>query len=73
MAEEKSQADLLSEGLGGALAFKILVIWANFGEFGDFGIDFKILKKVCDALLPHIGTNFGKFWLSNFGEIAKLW
>ena len=41
--------------------FKILVMRANFGDFGDFGIDFKILKKVCDALFAHIGTNFGKF------------
>ena len=29
----------------------------------------KILWRVC----AHIGTNFGKFWPSNFGEIAKLW
>ena len=30
-------------------------------------------EKSLSRLLPHIGTNFSKFWLSNFGGIAKLW
>ena len=50
---------------------------ANFVKFEisviNFDIDFKILEKVLSHLLPYIGTNFGKFWLLNFGEIAKLW
>ena len=53
---------------------KILVIWANFGDFGDFDIDFKILEKVCKDCSPI-------FWpiLENFDfrqillQIAKLW
>ena len=32
--------------------FKILVMRANFGDFGDFDIDFKILKKVCKDCSP---------------------
>ena len=36
-------------------------------------IDFKILEKVLSRLWPHVGTNFGKFWISNFVKIAKLW
>ena len=49
---------------------KILVIWANFVEFCDFDIDFKILKKschVCAHILEQILENFDfqifEFWL----------
>ena len=46
--------------------YKILVIWANFGDFGDFDIDFKILKKSCKDCSPI-------FWpiLENFG--FRIW
>ena len=35
--------------------------WANFGEFWDFDIDFKILKKVCDACSPILGPILENF------------
>ena len=41
--------------------FKILVMRANFGEFGDFDIDFKILEKVCDACAPILGPILENF------------
>ena len=53
--------------------FKILVMRANFGDFGILVSTSKFWKKFVTRLFAHIGTNFGKFWLSNFGEIAKLW
>ena len=34
---------------------------ANFGDFGDFDIDFKILKKSCDACYPILGQIFQNF------------
>ena len=49
--------------------FKILAMRANFGDFGDFDIDFKIWKKRTQR---HIGTNFGKFsskfWITKFDK-----
>ena len=55
--------------------FKILAMRANFCEILQnlVHIDFKILEKVLSRLCAHIGTNFGKFWLSNFVKTAKLW
>ena len=53
--------------------FKILVMRANFGDFGILVSTSKFWKKFVTRCYAHIGTNFGKFWLSNFGEIAKLW
>ena len=41
--------------------FKILVLRANFGEFGDFDIDFKILKKVCHGCYPILGQILENF------------
>ena len=41
--------------------FKILVIWANFGDFGDFDIDFKILKKSCKTCYPILGPILENF------------
>ena len=41
--------------------FKILVMRANFGDFGDFDIDFKILKKSCDGCYPILGQILEKF------------
>ena len=41
--------------------FKILVIWANFGDFGDFDIDFKILKKSCKNCSPILGQILENF------------
>ena len=42
--------------------FKILVeIESQFWWFWDFGIDFKILKKVCDACAPILGPILENF------------
>ena len=41
--------------------FKILVMRANFGDFSDFDIDFKILKKSCDARSPMLGQILENF------------
>ena len=41
--------------------FKILVMRANFGDFGDFDIDFKILKKSRNACSPILGQIFQNF------------
>ena len=37
------------------------MIWANFGDFGDFDIDFKILKKSCKNCYPILGQIFENF------------
>ena len=34
---------------------------ANFDEFWDFGIDFKILKKVCHVVTPILGQILENF------------
>ena len=55
MVQEERLAEVLR------MFFKILVVRANFGDFGDFDIDFKILKKschVCDPILGQILENF---------------
>ena len=36
---------------------------ANFGDFGDFDIDFKILKKSCDGCYPILGQILENFEL----------
>ena len=36
-------------------SYKILVMRANFGDFGDFDIDFKILRKSCHVCDPILG------------------
>ena len=41
--------------------FKILVMRANFGDFGDFDIDFKILKKSCNTCDPILGQILENF------------
>ena len=37
---------------------------ANFGDFGDFDIDFKILKKSCDGCYPILGQILENFVLA---------
>ena len=46
------------------------ILW-NFAKFGPYRLQNfeKVLSRVC----AHIRTNFGKFWISNFVKIAKLW
>ena len=34
---------------------------ANFGDFGDFDIDFKILKKYCHVCSPILGQILENF------------
>ena len=38
------------------------MIWANFGDFGDFDIDFKILKKSCKNCDPILGQILEKIY-----------
>ena len=42
------------------------MIWANFGDFGDFDYyRLQNFEKILWRLFAHIGTNFGKFWLDH--------
>ena len=52
---------------------KILVMRANFCEIWWFWYRLQNFGKILSRLYAHTGTNFSKFWLSNFVKIAKLW
>ena len=46
---------------------------SQFWRFWWFWYRLQNFEKILWRVFAYIGTNFSKFWLSNFGGIAKLW
>ena len=72
---ERMRAKLARQELA---SFKNFYFFENFGDWSQFCEILVIListskfRKIVSRLLPHIGTNFGKFCFGNFGDIEKL-
>ena len=70
---------LLFPGLGAIVQHGFKNFLQNFGDLSQFWrfwwfwYRLQNFGKSLSHLLPHIGTNFSKFRLSNFDEIIKLW